>query len=164
MECKDTLITWLNNAYAMELSMAETLEKHAEALEGELPDIRDEIEQHIMETRDQAEKVKEEIERLGGDTSSIKATMSSMFGSLSGILSDMPKDKIVKNAIAEHAAEHFEMATYMAIAELADMCDEEETAKMARNIAMEEKTTSEKLQNKFEKIIATFREEKMDEE
>jgi ferritin-like metal-binding protein YciE len=163
-ECRKILLTWLNNAYSMELSIVETLEKHAEALAGELPEMREKLMDHIQLTKDQAERVKDEIERLGGEVSGVKATLAKIFGDMSGLLSEAPRDRIVKNAIAEHATEHFEMASYLAIAKVADICGEEETAEMAREIAMEERTTGEELERKLGMIIEHFMAERTEEE
>lgn len=155
MDCEDILIKWLNNAYSMELSMVKTLEAHAKDAD-ELPEVKEMIEKHIETTKEQAEKVKNEIERLGGDTSSIKAGMSEMFGSMSGLASDMTDDKIVKNAIAEHAAEHFEMATYMSIIHAAEMCGEDETADVAREIMEQETTTGKKVEENINMIVEYY--------
>ncbi len=163
MECKEILIAWLNNAYSMELSMIETLEKHVEDAE-ELPEVQEKLRSHIEETKEQAEKVKSEIERLGGDTSSIKAGMAEMMGKMSGMSTELAKDKIVKNAIAEHAAEHFEMATYMAISHAAKLCGEEETAQMAKDIMEEEKTTGEELEMYLKMVVEHYVNEQKREE
>ena len=155
MECKERLVEWLKNAYCLELSIAETLEKHAQAAE-DLPEIQNDLAEHISLTNDQAERVRNEIERLGGDVSSIKTTFSKILGDMSGVASELPRDRLVKNAITELGTEHLEMATYMAIANIAEICGEEESAEMARKIAEEEKTTGEMLAKKMNMIISHY--------
>ncbi len=155
MTCKEILIGWLNNAYAMEMSVVKTLEDHADDY-NEIPEMRGKIEDHIELTQNQADRVKAEIERLGGEVSEAKSTLSQAFGSISGVMSGMAKDKIVKNAIAEHSTEHFEMASYLAIVKAAELCGEDETARVAREIMEEEKTTGEELEEHIGMIVRHY--------
>jgi ferritin-like metal-binding protein YciE len=152
MECREVLIAWLNNAYAMEKSMAKTLRAHAEDA-AKIPDYQQDLLDHVDETEEQAERVKEAIESLGGDVSRLKQMGGEMMGLVEGVMAEGHKDKIIKNAIAEHAAEHFEMATYMAIAEAARICGEDEVEKMAMSTMKEETQTGEKLEKTLKKLV-----------
>ena len=155
MTCQELLIAWLNNAYSMEMGIIKTLEDHAEDASA-VPEVRKKLEDHIELTQNQADRIRDEIERLGGEVSEVKAAFSQAFGTISGIASGLARDKIVKNTIAEHATEHFEMATYMAIAKAADICGEEETAQLAREIMEEEKTTGEELEEYIGMVVRQY--------
>ena len=99
-------MNWLKKAYSMEKSIEKVLEAHAKDAEN-MPDIREKIMTHIEQNRSQAERVKIEIERLGDNVSGVKEGLSELMGMMQGASSDLFNDKIVKNAIAEHATEHF---------------------------------------------------------
>jgi len=163
-ECKEILTTWLNNAYAMEKSMVKTLKAHADdAREWDLMELADELEQHVNDTELQANRLKDAIEKLGGDVSKLKEESAELSGIMQGVMNEMTGDKVVKNTIAEHAAEHFEMATYMAIARAAENCGEDEVAEMAKSILEEEKSSGEELEQELNMVVDAYMDRQMGE-
>ncbi|MFA7253586.1 MAG: DUF892 family protein [Patescibacteria group bacterium] len=155
MEPKEILIEWLKNAYAMEQQIVQTLEAHAKDFDS-MPEMQEMIEQHIEETKDQADRVKMEVERLGDEVSSVKSGLAEAMGMMTGMGSDLFKDKIVKNAIAEHATEHLEMATYEAIATAAEIADEPATRELAMDLVKEETRTGEKLKTMLPQVVRKY--------
>lgn len=162
MECKEILLSWLKKAYAMEKNVEKVLEAHLKDAEN-MPEIQSDLQEHIDETKMQAEKVKAEIERLGGDISAIGEEMAEFMGWATGAASDLAKDKIVKNAIAEHATEHLEMATYMSIAEAAKICGESKTEKMAHEIMEQETEGAKKMEQNIKMVVAQYMREQAEE-
>ena len=57
MKRRDELISWLNDAYAMEQSQTKVLQNHADDAEQEMPEVRQKDMQHLYETRRHAEKI-----------------------------------------------------------------------------------------------------------
>lgn len=163
MECRDILINWLNNAYAIEMTQVKTLEAHADDA-AELPEYESQLREHIEETREQAERVHNAIESLGGDVSTMKDISGQVMGYFQGIAAEPFGDKLVKNAVAEHAAEHLEMATYQAIAVAATACQEDEVAEMAQEIMEQEKMTGEKLESTLEMVVNHYLEKTLNKE
>lgn len=158
MECREILITWLKDAYAMEHAMIKNMRAHIGDMEGVegTKEAVSKIEEHISQTESQAEKLKSEIERLGEDVSTLKTEMAELGAAMSGLMSDMSADKMIKNAIADHAAEHLEMATYQAIAKAAEMCEEDETAQMAREIMEQETKMGEQLETELDNMVEKY--------
>ncbi|HOX40922.1 MAG TPA: DUF892 family protein [bacterium] len=154
-ENKKTLITWLNDAYSMEESIADTLEGMIEDAE-DYPEFKTQLEDHLEQTKSQAERVRGEIERLGGDVSTVKKMMADAMGSIQAVVPDMAKDKVIKNAIAGHATEHLEMASYMALAAAADELGETETADVCRKIMEEEKEMGKKTEKMLPEIVKQY--------
>lgn len=161
--CQDILITWLNNAYTMESSIIKTLEMQAKDAE-EMPDVQASILEHIESTRVQADQVAEQIENLGGNVSKMKEYGGEAMAYLQAMLGKIPEDKLVKNAIMQHSTEHFEMATYQAIEELANICGEEEVAAMAKNILEQEKAMGEKTAKIMPRVVRQFYSDQLDKE
>lgn len=158
MTCKEVLLNWLKNAYAMEKGMIETLEENIGDAEDD-PNMSSAVEkmrQHIDETKIQAEKVKSAIESLDGDVSEIKTELTKAHQKTMSMALDLHKDHGVKNLILAHAAEHLEMASYMAIAKAAEMCQEEEIASMAREIMKQETQTGEKIEEEIENAVRSY--------
>lgn len=162
-ECRELLVAWLNNAYAMEQSIIKTLEAHAEDA-ADYPEIKSKIDSHIEQTKNQADRLEDAIEDLGGDVSSVKSTGAKAMGYLQGALSNLGDDRIVKNAIMEHATEHFEMATYQSIKTLALRCGEDDVADLADEIMQEEMRMGEKLKEHLPEIVEMYADERLGEE
>ncbi|PXY31046.1 ferritin-like domain-containing protein [Prauserella muralis] len=148
MSSRDQLITWLNDAYAMEQALEETLRGHAKDAKDE-PDVQARIEQHIEETRSQATAVRECIESLGGSVSGAKAAFATMFGSMQGLANKPMGDTMVKNAIADYAAEHFEIATYRALIDAANEVGEQEVSRRLTEILRQEEEMARFLEQKL---------------
>jgi ferritin-like metal-binding protein YciE len=111
---KETLLSWLNDAYAMEKGLVQVLENHAKDAKDH-PDVHRKISEHLEVTRRHADMVEQCIARLGGSTSSLKTAMGTVSGFFQGRSTGAAPDELVKNALADYAAEHFEIACYRAL-------------------------------------------------
>lgn len=138
----ELLISWLNDAYAMEQSLEDTLKRHADDAAGN-PDVQSRIMQHITETKDQARIVKDCIEGLGGSTSKVKSAVSNVMGMAQGVLNRPASDTMVKNALADYAAEHFEIASYEALIHAATELGHADIAARLRPILVQEQAMAE---------------------
>src|SRR5512140_2883404 len=134
---EETLVTWLNDAYAMEQGMVETLERQVGHMK-DMPDARTKIQQHIELTRDQAQRVRGCIEQLGGKVSHTKSALANMMGSIQGMAPSAAKDKALKDALMNFAAENFEIASYRSLAAAARECCHPEIATTCEGILREE--------------------------
>ncbi len=137
MAHKELYISWLNDAYGLEQALIPVLENHAKDAKDH-PHVQARIQQHIEETRRQADMVKSCIERNGGSTSSIKSGMSKLFGTVQGASTGLAKDELIKNALADYSAEHFEIASYTSLIAAAEQLGDRETAQICQQILQEE--------------------------
>src|SRR5512139_1894944 len=106
---RDTLSTWLKDAYAMEQGIVEILEKQIPQFD-DMPEAQMKIRQHLELTRDQADRVRGCVERLGDDVSRVKSGMANVLGAVQGMAAAMANDKMVKKAMGNYAIEHVEIA------------------------------------------------------
>lgn len=148
MTTRDHLITWLNDAYAMEQALEETMKQHATDAKEDV-EVHGRIQRHIEETRNQAETVKECIESLGGEVSGAKAAFANLFGAMQGVVNKPLRDTMVKNAISDYAAEHFEIATYRALIDAAEQIGENEIARKLTDILRQEQDMARFLEEKL---------------
>ncbi len=133
------ILTWLNDAYAMETEGAKTLERHANAAEN-YPQIQSKLQRHAEETRQHAEKVKGCAQRLGGQPSAAREALGTVMGTARGVATRAAKDTVVKNVLADYASEHFEIACYKSLIAAAEREGDQETARVCREILREEET------------------------
>ena len=133
----ELVIGWLNDAHAMELSIAQVLENHAKDAKDH-PALQARLQQHLEQTRGHAEAVKGCVERLGGDTSALKTGMATVMGMVQGMATGLAKDELVKNALHDYGSEHFEIACYASLIAAAEQLGDQETARVCREILRDE--------------------------
>jgi ferritin-like metal-binding protein YciE len=158
MAHKDFLIKWLNDAYGMENALIPVLENHAKDAEG-LPQ-QPRIQEHIETTRRHADRVKECIERLGGDTSSVKAGMAKISGTLQGMSTGAAEDELVKNVISDYAAEQFEVASYRALIAAAEELGDQETVSACQENLREDEEMARWLEHQLSVVTPAFLQKK----
>jgi ferritin-like metal-binding protein YciE len=134
---EETLVTWLNDAYAMEQSLIETMERQVGQMK-DMPDAQMKIQQHIELTKDQAQRVKDCIEQLGGEVSHAKSALGNMMGTLPGMSTGPAKDRAIKTALMNFAAENFEIASYRTLAAAARQLGHQDIATTCEAIMHEE--------------------------
>lgn len=137
MTQQQTVLSWLKDAHAMEVSAVPTLKDHAAAAEG-YPDVQAKLNEHANATRRHAYLVVGCIERLGGHPSALKETVGTVMGKVTGVANLPAKDTVIKNALGDYAAENFEVACYKSLVAAAEKLGDQETADVCRRILRNE--------------------------
>ena len=148
---EDALLTWLNDAYAMEQSLKETMERQVGHMK-DMPDAQAKIRQHIDQTKDQAERVKGCIEQLGGKVSHTKSALANMMGAIQGMGTGPAKDTALKDALTNYAAENFEIASYKSLAMAARQLGHENIASTCEGIMHEEEQMARWVEQQLPKM------------
>jgi ferritin-like metal-binding protein YciE len=154
-DCREWLVQWLNDAYVMEEGIINALENHVEQAKDH-PEIQVRIRAHVDHTKSQAERVKECVKMLGGKVSSTKEPGGEMMASLASTGVGAEEDRVIKNMLTEYATEHFEMASYLALAQAAADCGQQEVATLCREIVQEEVQMVETLSRNLEGVVSDF--------
>lgn len=136
-KANDQILTWLNNIYAMETSIAQTLEGQIDDAE-DFPEIQAKLREHLELTNSQADRVQDRIEALGGNISRVKSGIASMMGKTQGAVMHVMEDKVVRNAIMDYSVEHYEVASYRALRAAAESLGDMVTVTLCEEIAAEE--------------------------
>jgi ferritin-like metal-binding protein YciE len=137
MPHNDLYLAWLNDAYSMEQSLVEVLERHVADAKNH-PQIHARLQQHLDETRQHAEMVKRCIQRQGSDTSALKSGMAKAMGAVQGMTTVVAKDDLIKNALADYSSEHLEIASYTSLIAAAQALGDQETASVCQQILRDE--------------------------
>ena len=137
MPHNELYLAWLNDAYSLEQSLVQVLERHV-ADANDHPQMQARLQQHLEETRRHAELVQSCIERLGSTTSALKSGMATVMGTLQGMSTRVAKDELIKNALADYSAEHFEIASYTSLIAAAQALGDQETAQICQQILRDE--------------------------
>ena len=153
MDGKDLVIAWLNDAHAMENALVRVLE-HRVKDAAAYPAVQAMDQQHLEETRRHAEQVKGCIERLGGNVSTVKSVLGTVFGAAQAPMTGLARDEIVKNALVDFAAENFEVASYRALIAAAVEVGDQETARVCEQISAEDQAMAERIRQSLPGIVS----------
>jgi ferritin-like metal-binding protein YciE len=152
---KETLLSWLNDAYAMEKGQIQVLENHVKDAQDH-PEIHRKLAEHLELTRRQADMVEQCVARLGGSTSSMKTTMGTIAGFFQGRSTGAAPDELVKNALADYAAEHFEIACYRALITGARALGMQEIVQVCEQILREEEDMARWLESRLPMTVQQY--------
>lgn len=156
MDGKQILLDWLQDAYEMEETTWRILEGYVIDAE-EYPLIDRIIERQIKETKSQAAWIRTEIVRLGGQPLEIESRdLIEMTSPFQYTAMDMDRDRVIKNAITQHAFEHFNHASYVVLAKTAEFYGEEETARICQEIMREDMLMAKEIEKILPELTDEF--------
>jgi ferritin-like metal-binding protein YciE len=134
------LAQYLNEAYGKEKELETALQAHI-AMTTRAP-YKKRLKEHLRETKSHAKDVERRLKKLGGGAQSVQTvvgkTMAAAKGPMHALRGSGEQEKMLKNAKTEYFNEHEEIATYLAIEELAERVGDKDTAKLARKIRRDE--------------------------
>jgi len=154
-ETREILLDWLRDAYAMEQMSIEILEKQARRLE-HYPQMQQRVQQHVDESRSQAEQLKGLVKQMGDDISSVKSGLGSMMGNFGAIFNAGTPDEVIKNSIGDFAVENFEIASYRALIGAAKELGEMNVQRVCEQILQQEEAMASFLQQNLPMITQEF--------
>ena len=152
---KETLLSWLNDAYSMEKGQVQVLENHVKDAQDK-PEIHRKLAEHLELTRRHADMVEQCVARMGGSTSSVKTAMGTVAGFFQGRATGAAPDELVKNALADYAAEHFEIACYRALITGARALGASDVAQVCEQILREEEDMARWLESRLPMVVQQY--------
>ncbi len=149
---REQLLKHLTDAHSIEEQALTQLRRAPETAGS--PELGAIFERHLPETERHEQLVRERIEALDADTSTLK-DLAGKAGGFGMVLfakanPDTP-GKLVNHA---YSYEHMELAAYELLARVADRAGDPETAEVARGIGGEESAMADRLSDAFELAVA----------
>lgn len=152
---QDTLLDWLRDAHAMEQQAITMLTALAGRIEN-YPDVKAKVEQHLQETRRQADMLESCIKRRGSDTSTVKDLIGKFVAMGQGLSGVFVADEIVKGSMASYTFEHMEIAAYKVLIAAADSVGDAETSAVCQRILAEEEAMAKWLADNIGGVTKKF--------
>ncbi|MEZ0326793.1 MAG: ferritin-like domain-containing protein [Fimbriimonas sp.] len=142
---KERLIRYLQDAHAAETGIQDTLEGFISDCND--PDILELYKDHLVQTISQARRLEDRLRMLDATPSTGKGFLNSMMAKASEFLQAAHDDydRNTQNLIKAYATEHLERAMYESLYAFATAIGDTDTARLAREIQLEEAMTAEKL-------------------
>jgi ferritin-like metal-binding protein YciE len=149
---QDLVLAWLNDALAMENALAAVLQHRIKDAK-DFPAVQKADREHLAETLRHADLVKQTIARLGSKPSTAKSLFGTVFGMMQAPMTGLYKDEVVKNCLIDHAAEQFEVASYMALIDAANAIGDTETAAICEQIRAEDEAMAARILSLLPEVI-----------
>jgi len=147
----EQLVKYLADVHSIELQALAQL-RAAPKIAGE-ERLCQAFEQHLVETEDQERRVRERLEALGGEPSKLKDAAGAGGGWAMVAFAASQPDTPGKLTMHAFSYEHMEIAAYELLRRLAERAGDEETARMAADIAAEERRMAKRLEQSFDSAV-----------
>ena len=147
--------TGLRNQHAVENQAIELLERQIGRL-GDYPAMRERMQQHLEESREQARRIDELLAALDTSASTIKDTAMSFVGNLAAMMHAPASDEVVKNSLANYAFEHYEIAGYRALLALAEEFQHGSAVRLLTQSLREEEAMAQWIDQHLKQTMLTF--------
>ena len=149
---EDELLTALDEAYAMEKQVEVLLQSMIRTTAD--PSLTSDMETHLEETQQHAERVKTCLESHGRSPSKVKSATTMTVGVLKAPLDKARSEKGMRNARDGFATEHLEIAAYRLIAELAKKAGDQQSLAVAEQNAEDEERMAVRIASNWSKFVA----------
>jgi ferritin-like metal-binding protein YciE len=149
---EDELIKALDEAYAME-KQVEVLLQSMIRTTGD-PSLTSDMETHLNETKEHAERLETCLEAHGQSPSKVKAAGTMTAGALKAPLDMARSEKGMRNARDGFATEHLEIAAYRLIEELAKKAGDQQSLAVAQQNAEDEERMAARIAANWSKFVA----------
>jgi ferritin-like metal-binding protein YciE len=116
---RDTFITGLKNAHALEHQALALMDRQMEHL-ANYADVEQQLRMHRGETERQIQRLETILEGMGDSPSMLKDAAMHFTGNMAAMSHMLAPDEILKNSFANYAFESFEVASYSALVIMAE--------------------------------------------
>ena len=149
-QLKTQLIKHIDEAHAMEQNVLPMLDGMISTTDD--PGILDALEHHKVQTQQHADRMAQRLEAHGAAPSTVK-----QIGGVLGALAKLPLDfvrgeKAGRNARDAYATEHLEIASYELLRRIAQKAGDEETARAAQEIIVEEAAMAKLIEENWDRF------------
>jgi ferritin-like metal-binding protein YciE len=152
---KNTFIVGVQNAHALEKQAIQLLERQVERITN-YPEMRRRIEQHIVETKEQEERLDRILDQLGADRSVLKDWMTQLMGNAAALAHVPMPDEILKDTFANNAFENFEIAAYKSLITMAEVAGHSQFVAPLRQTLEEEQRMAQFISDNVETITRKY--------
>lgn len=116
----ELFVTGLKNAHGVEHQALQLMDRQIEHY-ADYPEVEDMLRMHRVETKAQIQRIDELLIGFDTSASAVKDAVLSFSGNMAALAHVFAPDEIIKNSLANHAFENFEIASYTSLLALADL-------------------------------------------
>ena len=151
----DLFVTGLKNAHAMENQALSIMRPQCERLE-HYRNVEQQLELHIRETEGQIARLDQLLGGEDSGASSLKDTFQSAFGTMAALGHTVAEDEIIKNSLANHAFENYEIAAYRVLIASAEASGETAAVPLLQQSLEEERRMATWIESHLPEVTNTY--------
>jgi ferritin-like metal-binding protein YciE len=125
---QDKLVTYIEDAYAMEHQIMEALQKQVN-LTKDFPNVQARIREHLAATEQHQQRMESRLKAYNKTPSGLKSAISNLMGNTMGMMAGTRTDPLAMTARDDYVIEHMEIASYAFLITLARVAGDEETVR-----------------------------------
>jgi ferritin-like metal-binding protein YciE len=152
---RDILLDWLRNAHAMEVQAEEMFKSQARRIE-HYPPLRERIERHLVETREQQAMLAQCLKQLGAEPSALKEIGARFMALGQSLFQVASTDEVVKGAVLACSFKHMEIAVYRALAAAAKTAGENDVVRICETILPQEQAMADWLDQHLPELVEQY--------
>jgi len=151
----DIYLVGLRNAHALEVQAIQLLERQVERLEN-YPQMVERLRQHIEESRNQSARLEQILQGRGTSESTFKDMLTGFMGNMAAMAHAPMQDEVLKNTFANFAFEHYEIASYKALLEMADAAGDAAAPQLLKQSLDEEIRMAQWIDQHLSETVRTY--------
>jgi ferritin-like metal-binding protein YciE len=151
-ELQKKLITYLEDAYALENEIVRVLDGHVKDA-AKHPDVQQMIQAHLEETKQHRQRMEQCLDAYGKKPSAIKGAGTSVLGGLMGAMAGGRADTLAKNARDEYVTEHMEIAAYQMLITTATAAGDQQTVQACEANLRDEVRMAKLLEQHMPRVV-----------
>ncbi|WP_426956792.1 ferritin-like domain-containing protein [Muricoccus radiodurans] len=152
---RDTYVTGLVNARALETQAIQLLSRQVERLEN-YPEVEAALRRHITESEQQRDRLDGILSALGTSASGVKDLFTGLMGNVAALAHAPMQDEILKNSLANYAFEHFEIASYKSLLTLAELAGDTQGPTALQQSLAEEQRMAQWCEDNLDAIVRKY--------
>ncbi|MCO6418214.1 ferritin-like domain-containing protein [Siccirubricoccus sp. KC 17139] len=152
---QEIYVTGLRNAHALEVQAIQLLQRQAERLEN-YPQMEARIREHIEESRNQSARLEDLLRAHGTSESTFKDMMTGLMGNVAAMAHAPMQDEVLKNTFANFAFEHYEIASYKALLQMAEAAGDAKAPAALRQSLDEEVRMAQWIEQNMPETLRTY--------
>lgn len=134
----DIFVTGLRNTHAIEQQALQIMERQVERMT-DYPEMVAALRSHIEETHEQRRRLEEALQMYDESPSALKEGVLGFVGNMAALAHAPAQDEVIKNNLANHAFENYEVAAYDALLVMARAAGHTNTQPFEQSLNEEER-------------------------
>lgn len=154
-QIREHLLDWLRDAHAMENQMETLLKGQFDRLE-HYAELKAAIQTHLEATRTHQLNLRNNIERLGGDTSMVKDLGAKLMATGQNLVGSTMSDEVVKGAMTLYVFTHVAISSYTVLSAAADLYGDVDVKRLSEKALDDEMGMSQWLEKELPQLTTAF--------
>jgi ferritin-like metal-binding protein YciE len=154
-KAKEVFVQGLRNQHAVEMQAIATIEKQLGRYDN-YADLHARMQQDLTNSKTQAARLEKLLSHHGTSASGTKETVTSVVGTVAGMVHITADDQVVKDVLAATGYKHYEIASYNSLLAMAQAIGDTDCPPVLQESVAEEQEMAEWLQKHTPEIVAAY--------